>query len=389
MEDLFYKNQSSNEKELYIRLLRITGSLSNLFAETENPFLYYRAMENIFCKAFGASNYSRSDISADAGKDKIGIGLKTFLQNNGYTFQKVAEFNKQSYLLKNLENEKLVYQVSLMRNERIESTKRICDLDDMIYHIVTRSKGHMDIFEEHMDSIDIDKIQITKVKPTMIHFSDGINEYSFNISKSTLLKRFDTKLSKKLSGFDVDILEDPYEFLLNSYNNKIQKEQVEKSNDIIDYIVLPLYSPKTNQVEAKSGLNQWNAAGRKRDKNEVYISIPAWIHKVKSNFFDYTSEDHKTDPFDVILPNGRSLSMRVAQEGGKALMSNPNKDLGKWLLRDVLNLKEGELVTKNQLDKIGIDSLKLSKRRDGNYYLDFLESGSFEIYQNKFGKLST
>jgi len=29
----------------------------------------------------------------------------------------------------------------------------------------------------------------------------------------------------------------------------------------------------------KSGLNQWNARGRDRNPNEVYIPIPAEIHK--------------------------------------------------------------------------------------------------------------
>src|SRR5699024_10945316 len=98
----FFKNQKECERKFYIELLQVTGSLSNLFAESENPFLYYRAMENIFCKAFDANNLSRSDVSADASKDKIGIGLKTFLHQNGRTYQKVAEFNRESYLLKDL-----------------------------------------------------------------------------------------------------------------------------------------------------------------------------------------------------------------------------------------------------------------------------------------------
>lgn len=94
-----------------------------------NPFLYYRAMENIFCKAFNADNLSRSDVSADAGKDGIGIGLKTFLQNNGSTFQKIAEFNKESYLFRTLTGLELIKKVSQMRNERIKSIMRICKID--------------------------------------------------------------------------------------------------------------------------------------------------------------------------------------------------------------------------------------------------------------------
>ena len=62
-------------------------------------------------------------------------------------------------------------------------------------------------------------------------------------------------------------------------------------------------------------------------------------------------------------------------------MSNQNSDLGKWILRDILELNKKELVTKEQLDTIGIDSVKLSKDMNGNYYLDFLKSGSYEEFE--------
>lgn len=64
MVDNFFESQEQDNKKTYIDLLDVTGSLSNLFSESENPFLYYRAMENIFCKAFNADNLSRSDVSA-------------------------------------------------------------------------------------------------------------------------------------------------------------------------------------------------------------------------------------------------------------------------------------------------------------------------------------
>lgn len=73
MVDKFFSKTTQNEQALYKELLEITGALSRLFTESENPFLYYRAMENIFCKAFNAKNLSRSDISADASKDRLGI----------------------------------------------------------------------------------------------------------------------------------------------------------------------------------------------------------------------------------------------------------------------------------------------------------------------------
>ncbi len=386
MKSNFFGEQEKHSKDLYVNLLEVTGSLSNLFAESSNPFLYYRAMENIFCKAFDAENLSRSDVSADAGKDGVGIGLKTFLQNNGNTFQKIAEFNKDSNILRNLHDLELVTKVSSMRNERIKSTMRICGLNDMMYHLVARSNKYMGIYEEHMDLIDIDNIKITKQNKNTIHFTDGNHDYSFSLSKSTLLKRFDTSESRKIFGFNVDILDDPYDFLLSNKGNTDVMEQIDiidKSNEIVDYIVLPLYSPKTHEVEKRSGLNQWNAKGRKRNDNEVYIAIPSFIHKYKTDFFTYNTDDYKTDAFDVKLPNGKILSMKVAQQGGKALMSNPNSALGKWILREILELKPLELVTKEQLDIIGIDSVKLSKLKNGTYILDFLKSGSFERFQEK------
>ncbi len=383
----FFGEQDNDSKKLYIELLEVTGSLSNLFAESKNPFLYYRAMENIFCKAFDAKNLSRSDISADAGKDGIGIGLKTFLQNNGNTFQKVAEFNKDSDILRGLNDIDLIKKVAVMRNERIKSTMRICGLNDMMYHLVTRSDKYMAIYEEHMDLVDIDNIVMTKKNKNTIHFNDKINDYSFSLSKSTLLKRFDTSDSRKIFGFDVDILDDPYEFLLSikrKSNNKDSFEFINTNDYIVDYIVLPLYSPKTKKVEKRSGLNQWNANGRKRNENEVYISIPSFIHKCKKGFFTYNTDDYKTAPFDVKLPNGKTLSVKVAQAGGKALMSNPNSAMGEWILREILELKPMEIVTKEQLDIIGIDSVKLSKSKDGEYFLDFLRLGSFEEFEEKY-----
>ncbi len=381
----FFNMQSEKNKNLYVDLLKITGSLSNLFADTKTPFLYYRAMENIFCKAFEADNLSRSDISADAGKNGIGIGLKTFLHSNGNTFQKVAEFNKESYLLKNLTSMELIKKVSEMRNERIKTTMRICEFSDMIYHLITRSENEMKIYEEHMDLIDIEKIKIIKEKTTTIEFFDGKHYYNYNLSKSTLLKRFVT-LNLPEKNFSINILEDPYDFLLSIDKNRtrINREYISLKgieNEVEDYIVLPLYSPKENKVQEKSGLNQWNANGRKRDYNEVYIPIPSIIHKKKEEFFNYNTDDKKTAPFNVKLPNGKTLSMKVAQQGGKALMSNPNSALGEWILRDILQLKEAELLTKEKLDTIGIDSVKLSKLKNGNYYLDFIKTGSYEEFE--------
>lgn len=42
-------------------------------------------------------------------------------------------------------------------------------------------------------------------------------------------------------------------------------------------------------------------------------------------------------------------------------MTNPNIALANWLLKDVLQLKERELLTYKKLEIIGIDSVKIEK----------------------------
>lgn len=132
-----------------------------------------------------------------------------------------------------------------------------------------------------------------------------------------------------------------------------------------DFVVLKLFSEKYNGVPPKSGLNQWNAGGRARDANEVYIPIPLSIHHDFPNFFP-----PRDTSFTLHLPNGSSMSAKICQDGGKALMSNPNKELGKWLLRDVLHLKEGELLTMEKLNLFGFDSVIVFKIDSFNFKID-------------------
>ena len=86
-----------------------------------------------------------------------------------------------------------------------------------------------------------------------------------------------------------------------------------------------------------------------------------------------------------MLPNGNELSAKLCQAGSKALMSNPNLELGKWLLREVINLKEKELLTFEKLQVIGIDSVEVYKVSDKVYKIDFRPTGTYDefVEQNK------
>lgn len=154
---------------------------------------------------------------------------------------------------------------------------------------------------------------------------------------------------------------------------------VETEKRIKQTVYLPLYSPKEQEVQEKSGLNQWNASGRKRHPNEVYIPVPAEIHKNFPNFFP----DRKT-PFNLIFPDGEISESKICQQGGKALMTKSNRKLGKLILRDGLSLKKGELATYEKLQLLGIDSVRIDKISDSEFEINFAKTESYEEFRSLF-----
>jgi hypothetical protein len=371
---MFINSQNQSSKEYYEKMLKAAGSLSNLFAESAEPYLGYRLVENLFCKSFEAENLSRSDTSIDASKAYIGIGIKTFLYKNGRSFEKVAEFNKELDLFKGLNVEEKVKKIAELRNERVNFAKRAYNLSDMIYHCVARDKGKIIVYETAMPEIDINKISNISENRNTIRFTDGIENYGFNNSKSTLFKQF--YADNPLMTFPVKIINDPFEALERLFRESIS-DLVFTPLQQLAHVYLPLFSVKNGEkyVPEKSGLNQWNAGGRPRDINEVYIPIPAWIHQNYSDFFP--NRDVK---FNLKLPNKDTISAKVCQDNSKALMSDPNAKLGEWILRDVMQLKDGELITYEKLESLGLDSVVIYKLSEDTYRIDFAKIGSFDEF---------
>lgn len=368
---MFYDKQSLKAQNDYKNMLSIIGSLSVLFSENGAPYLHYRCHENIFCKYFDATNVGREDSSADAKKDGIGIGLKTWIGNDD---QKVAEFNKLRPEYENLKGLDLVKKIAEYRNQRIQFTKNAHGLQEMLYHIVKRDKGIMKILEHTFDEIDIKNIElIDKKSANNIYFTDKKHIYHFSLSKNTLYMIFKDLI--ELDEICVDILADPYEELEKLKNSVASIVSAKSKNQLC----LRLYSIIKGEkaVAEKSGLNQWNASGRKRDPNEVYIPYPSEDRKRNESFFP-----DRDQCFELLLPDGQIISAKVCQDGGKAIMSNPNKVLGEWLLRKVFQLKEGELLTYEKLLKCDSDSVVFTKLDDLRYSIDFAKIGSYEKFYN-------
>lgn len=374
---MFYSAQPEDEREVYKKYLQLTGALSSLFSDSSVPYLYYRAAENLFCLAFNADNLSRSDVSADAKKDTTGIGLKTFIHGTGRSLQKIAEFNAISHQLRGKKTDEVIEKLVKSRNLRIQSTITLFGLNNMIYHCVTRKEGINSLFECGMDEIDLSNINITAENHNSIKFTDNKNEYSFNKSKSTLFKRFNFDIP--LEQVDIEIIQNPFDSLSCLFEKStLSIEHVSKK-----VVYLPLYAPSSEEMQpaTKSGLNQWNAGGRERNANEVYIPIPAWVHRVFPGFFP----DNNDFVFELELPNGDVLKSKLCQQGGKGLMSNPNSELGRWLLRDVLQLPEDVLVSREILDLANIDSAVVEKIEDNYFKINFASVGRYERFKEMYG----
>lgn len=377
----------------YLKLLSAVSKLSGLFSESSIPFINYRVAENIFCKSFFADNLSRSDIAYDAKINTTGIGIKTFTCNSNHSLEKVAEFNSLSSEFINIGNDELAFKLAKFRNERIELANRLYNIENSLYHIIARKNQELVLFETDYSIINIDKIQNILPTKAGIKFTDGQNEYSFNRSKSTLYRQF--YIPKSKTSLPVEILKDPFDILLKLFEEKEEFISEEKLVPGYDFVILPLYGyekrTKDKFVFLGSGLNQWNAKGRTRNPNEVYIPVPAIIHHKFPNFFPKIGTEEKTH-FKLRLPNKEVFDASMCQTAeinidgekvnkGKGLMTYSNKGLGEWILRKALQLKEGDIVTYEMLEKIGYDSVIVYKLSENEYKLDILKTNSYEEFK--------
>ncbi|SES89153.1 hypothetical protein SAMN02910413_1137 [Pseudobutyrivibrio sp. C4] len=439
---MFYEIQPQKNKDQYKRILKIIGQLSNLFSESDCPYLSYRAHENSFCKYLEADNLARYDCSADAKKDRVGVGLKTWM---GRDDQKVAEFGRLRNTYAELNGIELIDKIAEYRNERIRVTMNMHGIDTMIYHVVKRIPGAMQILECSFDYIDRENISLIDERGNNnnTYFSDGVHTYHFSRSKNTLYMIFDDL--EELDRIEVPIIDDPFELLMhlsdivnsnnkdehlsiaadetiNTYSINVSTESsdnedsqtnvnniinvIENSNSdtlIEPQICLPLFAIKKGEryVPERSGLNQWNANGRARDCNEIYIPYLSEVRQAHPDFFP-----PRDTPFDLKLPDGTVISAKVCQAAfpkvsdeamakmseedrlkeeqrqlvGKSIMSNPNKVLGKWLLRDVFEVPEGTLITYEMLERFGVDSVVFTKHSSQKYSIDFAELGTYEKF---------
>jgi hypothetical protein len=422
--------------ERYSVLLRLVGSLSGLFSDNDSPYIDSRFVERLYVATTGARDLGRKDISFDAALGDVGIGVKTFLAGSGNSKrEKVAEFTAfaRDGRFVGLSKEDLVHEVVVARNSRVlsDANEIGIDISKSLYHCLIRVPGGAIVHEEPYGTIDENSVSPTTATGMIvnswdemgagIYFTDGRNNYSYSTAKNVLMKQFN--FDRKRNFIPIEILSDPLTELamrlgasesetFSELSLEMRSQSVESPERNVvsvglfgsdveelipgsDFVYLPLYSVKEGElfVPEKSGINQWNAAGRERKLGEAYVPIPSIIHKLFPDFFP-----ERDEPFELQIPNQPELvSAKVCQDGSKALMTNPNFLLGQWLvgvMRPEIELGRFEEppvglspITYEDLFRIQKDSVRVVKQRVNGvdkFEIEFAPLGAFEEFISEF-----
>ena len=440
MANILWNQLDKEKQEKYIKRLTALGVLSGLFKELDGkngrkPYLHYRNHEISFIDSFEVQGITRKDSAFDAivrvGDKTIGVGLKTWVHNSDSSIQKVAEFNKKSGKLRQLfeagKDVDLVHRIAELRNSRIDDDKRLYETDLDIYHVITRDTNCFYIIEFPYEKIDINNIKDIHKRDSSIYFNDGKNDYIFNMSKSTLFKRFDASENERILSVKIDIQDDPFSILENISNSESSSNERDNSaiSSLYDNnaylldekstfdtsldsessqslpptssldksdnsIMLPLYNDDTYDVNEKSAFNASLASPKTKGSNnprpayEAYAQIPTYIHQLYPNFFGFNALDddaRSNSSFNLHFPNGKIIPAKITQDRGKGLQTNPQSELGKWLLFNIFGLKEYEILTRDIIDEKEIDSIKITKIDNNNFKVDVCSYLDYEKWK--------
>jgi hypothetical protein len=399
---------SGLEKTGYLDDLALAAALSPLFSESKTPFIHSRLAERLFCMVSGNHDLARQDLSYDAkSTGGIGVGVKTFVSNSASAskVEKVAEFTAFATkgAFNGLSGEALALKVSHLRNARVASdaAETEISIENSYYHCVVRVPNGIYLLEQPYSQVSVGSLKPTDkfgrevttfADSGHVYFNDGSSDYAYNVAKNVLYKRFSPTQSFASAvihtKFDADLpslllkLKNSNLLTISSVNERVSVEEPENAEE---FVILPLYSPRTRTVASASGINQWNAAGRIRTFGEAYIPVPRAVHDLAPGFFP-----ERDQPFRLRLPNGEVIVAKICQDGSKALMANPNTDLCKWLFATIdgsFEISETRLVESrpyvySDLELIGKDSVKVTKvsGQQWDFEIQSASLGSYEEF---------
>jgi hypothetical protein len=125
-----WEHYSKEQRDEYIKFLQVYGALSNLFRQKQGdmiPYLDSKFQETAFARIFKSQNVDKAntphDVLSIIGNDRIGIGLKTWM-NSKPSFQKVMQLKSYQDEIKQsreLGKESLAFKISEIKNQRMKS----------------------------------------------------------------------------------------------------------------------------------------------------------------------------------------------------------------------------------------------------------------------------
>ncbi len=138
---------------------------------------------------------------------------------------------------------------------------------------------------------------------------------------------------------------------------------------------LSLLNSKTGETHTSSGLN-WGhrknyyrkkdgtISERYRNPNEAYIPLPK--HIAQSDFFPLGKQH-----FTVVTDDRKQLTLRVEQQGDKAITTpKSNAMLGEYF-RNRLGMPNGAFISKADLERYGRTDVTFIKVDDEQYFMNF------------------
>lgn len=408
MKSLLWDKFEHQDQQQYLKRIQMLGMLSGLFKELDGmhgskPYLHYRNHEILYTNTFQVMSIARADSAFDAiarvGDKTFGVGLKTWMYHTDQSNQKIAEFNRKSKELRALfdanQYEELIDNLALLRNERIKDDKRRYLTDKEIYHIIVRDYRCFHVVETDYPIINRDNITQINKKDSSVSFFDGENHYSFNMSKTTLFKKFDVSEKERIITFPVNIIDNPIILLDELYLSIMSEDKCDAYEDNRDYILLPLYNDRTLDVNDKSVFNASLAKSKKkgsdtpRPQYEAYAPIPKYIHHLFPRFFGIDAlnrDEREKHRIKLHLPNNQCIDAKITQDNGKGLQTSPQSILGRWLLFDLFGLKPYEPLTRELIDAKEIDCIKINKIDDHNFSVDAGSYGEYEQWKYRYKK---
>lgn len=206
-------------------------------------------------------------------------------------------------------------------------------------------------------------------------FSNSQREIMIECDPQEAYNYFETIEGDSIYCYNSEIEEYIPIFSFHSLLDKFNNQEVLDVNKV----TLSLLNSRTGETHATSGLN-WGhrintysrrdgtVSERYRNPNEAYIPLPKTIAREK--FFPLGKQH-----FTVVTDDRKQLTLRVEQQGDKAITTPKSNALLGEYFRNRLGLPNGAFIRKRDLEEYGRTDVTFIKVDEEQFFMDFSPGG--------------